>query len=196
MPVGRRHTIDRDHVLDVAEHIVAARGAAALSIGAVAAGAGISKGGVQSCFGTKEAMIAAMLERWMENDDRRFLAEGGDAPAPAARVLAHVETTHRHDDATHARAVGLLTALFQSPEHLPAVRAWYARRMPAPAPDDAEARRARLALLAAEGVVLLRFSGLLPMPDQVWDEIFADIRHLIGGDFGALFRTGGQVSRP
>lgn len=190
--MGRRNSIDRDHVLEVAEGIVAAHGAAALSIGAVAEAAGISKGGVQSCFGTKEAMIAAMLARWMDEDDRRFLAEGGDAPEPAARILAHVETTHRHDDAAHARAVGLLTALLQSPEHLPAVRAWYARRMPAAAAGDPAARGARLALLAVEGAVLLRFSGLLPMTQDVWDEIFADIRRLIGEGTGRLARSGNQ----
>ncbi|WP_198375062.1 TetR/AcrR family transcriptional regulator [Neoroseomonas rubea] len=177
--MGRRKTIDRDRVLDVAEGIVATRGAAALTIGAVAVAAGITKGGVQSCFGTKEAMIAAMLKRWLEEDDRRFLSAGGDAAAPVDRIRAHVETTHRLDEASHARAVALLAALLQTPEHLLAARGWYADRLRGLHPADAGGRRARLAFLAAEGATLLRFCGLLPMTQHDWDDIFADIRHLL-----------------
>ncbi|MBP0463382.1 TetR family transcriptional regulator [Roseomonas sp. PWR1] len=177
--MGRRKTIDRDRVLDVAEEIVATRGAAALTIGAVAAAAGITKGGVQSCFGTKEAMIAAMLKRWLAEDDRRFRAAGGDAAAPADRIRAHVETTHSLDEASHARAVALLAALLQTPEHLMAARGWYAGRLGSLDPRDAGGRRARLAFLAAEGATLLRFCGLLSMTQHEWDDIFADIRHLL-----------------
>lgn len=177
--MGRRKTIDRDRVLDVAEGIVATQGAAALTIGAVAVAAGITKGGVQSCFGTKEAMIAAMLKRWLAEDDRRFAAAGGSATTPPERIRAHVETTHRLDEASHARAVGLLSALLQAPEHLQAARDWYADRLRGLRPAQAGDRRARLAFLAAEGATLLRFSGLLPMTRQEWDDIFADIRHLL-----------------
>jgi AcrR family transcriptional regulator len=177
--MGRRKTIDRDHVLDVAEGIVATRGAAALTIGAVAAAAGITKGGVQSCFGTKEAMIAAMLARWLDEDDRRFAAAGGDAAEPGARIRAHLESTQRLDEASHARAVALLAALVQTPDHLQAAQGWYARRLRGLRPNDARDRRARLAFLAAEGATLLRFCGLLPMTQQEWDDTFDDIRHLL-----------------
>lgn len=177
--MGRHASIDRNHVLDAAEGIVTTQGAAALSIGAVAKAAGISKGGVQSCFGTKEAMIAAMLDRWMAEDAQRFRAAGGTAAAPEARVRAHVESTHGHDEATHARVVGLVTALLQTPEHLAPLREWYAGRMPATMDGEA-ARRARLALLAVEGAVLLRFSGLLPMTREEWDDLFMDIHGLLG----------------
>lgn len=42
--MGKTRTIDRDHVLDMAEQIVGEQGAAALSIDALAKAAGISKG--------------------------------------------------------------------------------------------------------------------------------------------------------
>ena len=78
--MGRRRTIDRDHVLAVAEGIVAQRGAAALTIDAVAKAAGISKGGVQSSFGTKEGLIAAMLQYWLQDYAQRARALAGDDP--------------------------------------------------------------------------------------------------------------------
>ncbi|MGQ3294545.1 MAG: TetR/AcrR family transcriptional regulator, partial [Shinella sp.] len=60
---GRPRSIDRDKVLDAAESIVVESGAAGLSFEAVARAAGITKGGVQYCFGTKENLIRAMIER-------------------------------------------------------------------------------------------------------------------------------------
>ncbi|CAI1250325.1 transcriptional repressor BetI [Serratia liquefaciens] len=59
--MGRQRSIDRDKVLDVAEEIVATQGAAGLTIDSVARAMGISKGGVQYCFGSKDAMIDAMF---------------------------------------------------------------------------------------------------------------------------------------
>lgn len=57
--MGRQRSIDRDKVLDIAEEIVATQGAAGLTIDAVAKAMGISKGGVQYCFGSKDALIDA-----------------------------------------------------------------------------------------------------------------------------------------
>lgn len=51
--MGRRRTIDRDQLLDAAEAVIAREGAAGLTIDAVAKEMGITKGGVQYCFGTK-----------------------------------------------------------------------------------------------------------------------------------------------
>lgn len=62
--MGRQRSIDRDKVLDAAEEIVATQGAAGLTIDAVAKAMGISKGGVQYCFGSKDALIDAMFDRW------------------------------------------------------------------------------------------------------------------------------------
>lgn len=43
--MGRRKTIDREVLLDAAEHIVTTHGAAALTIDALAKAVGITKGG-------------------------------------------------------------------------------------------------------------------------------------------------------
>ena len=59
----RPRTIDREYLLNVAEDIAAATGAAGLSFGSLAAAAGVSKASVQSAFGTREALIEAMLNR-------------------------------------------------------------------------------------------------------------------------------------
>jgi AcrR family transcriptional regulator len=174
--MGRPRTIDRDRVLDVADLIVGRDGAAALTIEAVASAAGISKGGVQSCFGSKEALVAAMLRRWMDAYDRQIEARVGAAAEPTARVAAHVDLTRSEDDWLQARAAGLLAVLLQRPEHLGATRDWY-RRL-AQGLDGPGNRQARLALLATEGAFFLRFFDLLPMTRAEWEAIFADIATL------------------
>ncbi len=69
--MGRRRTIDRDQLLDAAEAVIGREGAAGLTIDAVAKEMGITKGGVQYCFGTKDALIDAIFERDAMLDDVR-----------------------------------------------------------------------------------------------------------------------------
>ncbi len=53
----------RSQLLDAAEAVVAAEGVRALTLDAVAARSGISKGGLLYHFRSKEDLAAAMIER-------------------------------------------------------------------------------------------------------------------------------------
>jgi AcrR family transcriptional regulator len=176
--MGRSRTIDRDAVLDAAEMLVRERGGQALTIGAVAKAAGITKGGVQSCFGSKEAMLVAMLERWMGEERRLFEEAAGDRPTLAQRVAAHASAAKRYDDAKHRRTAGLLGLLLQSPPHLEEVRRWYAERVGSDAINDRAARNARLAFFATEGAFFLRYFNLLPMTTEEWNAVLEDAETL------------------
>lgn len=178
--MGRRPTIDRDHVLDLAERIVAERGAAALTIDAVASAAGISKGGVQSCFGAKEALIRAMLERWFEEYAAGVASTlaGRDAGLEA-HVRAHVDLSLDDVGESPARAATLVAALLQSPEQLGSIRAWYAERLSSLFEAGEAGRALRIAFLATEGAVLLRHFGLAALSPDEWTTIRADIVDLL-----------------
>lgn len=176
--MGRRRTIDRDKVLEAAEEAVARLGAD-LSIDAVATAAGITKGGVQSCFGTKDKLIEAMLQRWFTSYNRLltvFLPENASA---AERVRAHVEATKAADEATNVRSSGLLECLLRSPENLARKREWYSSRIAGLDMSKHEDRRARLAFLATEGLFFLRYSGLMQMENASWDSACDDILELL-----------------
>ena len=184
--MGRQPTIDRNRVLDVAERLVGERGAAALTIDAVASAAGISKGGVQSCFGTKETMIAAMLDRWFKEyaaDIETFLA--GRTDSMSARVTAHADVSLNTVGDSAQRAATLVVSLLQSPEQLGAIRDWYADRFEGLFAAGDAARHLRLALLATEGAVLLRYFGLAEISPQEWTMIRSDLRALIDGSTDA-----------
>lgn len=178
--MGRKPTIDRDQVLALAETIVSEQGAAALTIDAVAKAAGISKGGVQSCFGTKEAMIRAMLDRWLQDYAAKFdqLLKDRLDDLPA-RVNAHVTLSLGGDPDGTERAAALVAALVQNPEQLEAIRAWYAERFSGLFEAEGWGRPLRVALLATEGAVLLRHFGLATLSDDQWTTLHDDVASLI-----------------
>ena len=178
--MGRRPTIDRDQVLALAETIVSEHGAAALTIDAVAKAAGISKGGVQSCFGTKEAMIRAMLDRWLQDYAVKFdqLLRDRSEDLPT-RVGAHVDLSLVADVAGTKRSATLFAALVQNPDQLEAIRDWYAERFAGLFEAEGWGRPLRVALLATEGAVLLRHLGLATLSDAQWATIHDDIESLI-----------------
>jgi AcrR family transcriptional regulator len=172
--MSRPKSIDRDRVLDVAEDIVVRRGAAELTIDAVAKGVGVTKGGVQSCFGTKENLIAAMLQRWgdaYEEAQRKVPKVGAADCTPVQR---HIRVTAR-SDSLNARAAALLAAMLQSKDQLGWMRSWYAGHLAGFDVTTDEGRRARLAFLATEGAFMLRYFGLVDMSKSEWSDIFRDI---------------------
>lgn len=177
--MGRRRTIDRDKVLDAAEGIVSAVGAAGLTIDAVAKAAGITKGGVQYCFGNKDGLIDAMMERWFSAFDKAAAAEGGNEGDPVKAVRAHAAVTARIDKVDNTRTSGMMVALLQREEHMAKNRAWYRARLDGLDPSTEEGRRARLVFLATEGAFLLRGFGFMEMDDDEWRGMFADILTLL-----------------
>lgn len=179
--MGRYQPVDRDKVLDAAEGVVRTLGIAALTIDGVARAAGISKGGVQSSFGTKDGLIAAMYARWVGEYDAEVAALAGPDASPMARLNAHVEATYRTDEASADRAAGMMAALLNAPTQRAQLQDWYDARLVDLDAATPAGRRARLAFLANEGAFLLRSFGFMRMDPAAWDEMYADIRALLDG---------------
>lgn len=177
--MGRRRTIDRDKVLDAAEAIVSAVGAAGLTIDAVAKAAGITKGGVQYCFGNKDGLIDAMMERWFNEFDNAVAEDLAGETDPVKAMRAHAAVTARMNTAENARASGMMAALLQREEHMEKNRAWYRARLDGLDVSSEEGRRARLMFLATEGAFLLRSFGFVEMDDAEWQDMFGDILKLL-----------------
>lgn len=177
--MGRHKSINRAGVLDAAEQIVHTQGIASLTIDAVAKAAGVTKGGIQSCFGTKDELISAMYQRWEDEFDEMTAARIGMDDSPEARVRAHVDVTYRTDAAEGDRAAGMMASLLNMPEHLAKSQAWYDRQLSGLDLNSQEGRDARLAFLASEGAFLLRYFGFMAVDDETWKAIFTDISRLL-----------------
>ncbi|MCO6391366.1 TetR family transcriptional regulator [Aliihoeflea aestuarii] len=172
---GRPRSIDRDKVLDAAEAIVTKSGAAALSFDSVAKEAGITKSGVQYCFGTKDNLIRSMIDRWGKAFDHDVAARIGDDTSPRSVIRAHLEATRDTDAAEYSRSAVMMTALLQHPDQVSAAREWYNSRFAQLDLTDQADRDAALALLAGEGAFMLRTFGLVEMSDRQWDILFAEL---------------------
>lgn len=156
--MGRRPTISRDRLLDLAEGIVRAEGAKELTVGALAREAGISKGGVQYSFASKDALIEALVARWTHQFDRLLDAEG--AASPVELIHRYIRAMRTSQQAMDAKMAGLMAGYFQNPDNLDETRRWYRQMFERLVGDDEAARAARVAFLAVEGLFLMRMAGL------------------------------------
>lgn len=186
---GRPRSIDRDHVLDVAEALVRDHGASHLTFDAVAKAAGITKGGVQYCFGTKENLIRAMVDRWGDTFEQMVAEEAGPNPDPASVIRAHVRLTGDTNPEEDSRAAVMISALLHSPEQRAATRDWYGSRLAGLDMTDPGDLRVALGLMAGEGAFILKALGLMEIPAQDWQRIFAAAVALAtrSGDSAALY---------
>ena len=77
-------------ILEAAGRIVLARGAAGLTLEAVAEEAGLSKGGLLYHYGSKEALLAAMVERLVAVTEERIEVHRQRDVAPGAWTRAYL----------------------------------------------------------------------------------------------------------
>ncbi|MGI6246844.1 MAG: TetR/AcrR family transcriptional regulator [Pseudochelatococcus sp.] len=178
--MARRKEIDRDRILDAAEAVILASGGRQFTLDAVAERAGISKGGLVYTFATKDALIAAALEREMA----RFQAAVDerieeDEAAPDRRLLAHVDEALTEDDALTRMAAFLMTALVHAPDMFAPARRFYHALFALFDPDTEQGRDVRQAVLAVEGLFLLRGLGLVDVPVEEWKSVLLHARNTI-----------------
>lgn len=179
--MARPRTINRERLLDLAEIVVAESGAMGLSFGALAAASGLPKASIQSVFGNREALIEAMLDRWIAQERVRFDQAVGPNPGARERIRAHVQTTAEESDVSMRRVATLLAAMVGSTQQVERAIDWYSSRVGDLSARSEEARRLRAAFLATEGAFYMRYLIGYRMSDKLWHQIFRDIKRLIEG---------------
>lgn len=176
--MGRTPTISRDRLLDLAEELVREGGGSALTIGALAQAAGISKGGVQYSFASKDALVRGLIDRWTEQFDALLGGEGPDDPVDF--VKRYIAATRSSQQALNAKMAGLMVSYLENPANLQETRDWYHGIFARISGSSPEAQAARVAFLAIEGLFLLRINGI--DEDGSWvdlvDEVEAVLRRL------------------
>ncbi|MDM7851417.1 TetR/AcrR family transcriptional regulator [Pseudochrobactrum kiredjianiae] len=177
--IGRPRTIDRNHLLDLAEKIVVEHGATALTVDALAKAAGITKGGVQYCFGTKDGLVDAMLTRWGNKFDKKVTTEKNGKTDRLSHIAAHIRVTRDSDPLGDSRFAAMLAALIPNSEHLADTRQWYRQQLSGLDISTEQGRNARLAFIANEGAFLLRSFKFFDLNEDEWQQIFRDIEKLL-----------------
>ncbi len=140
----------RGRLLDAAVAVIARAGAQGLTLEAVAAEAGVSKGGLLYLFPSKRELLDALLGRWMDE----FEADIDGDPEGVAVGYVHA------CDGTSGDERALLGAIASDPRALIRVGERYAelqQRVAAEGGVDATVAR-----LAADGLWLADLLGLAP----------------------------------
>jgi AcrR family transcriptional regulator len=169
--LGRKPTITREGLLEIAEGIVRSEGAVGLTIDALARAAGISKGGVQYSFASKDDLVRALIERWTGQFDA-LLGEA-DGVAPADLVRKYIKVMRSSQAAMNAKMAGLMIAYIQNPQNIMETRQWYRSMFKRLDGGASNAQAARVALLAVEGLFLLRIVGI--EQDGEWSAFLDDV---------------------
>jgi AcrR family transcriptional regulator len=149
----------RDRVLDAYETLLIEHGGAAVTLDAVVAAAGVSKGGLLYHFASKDALAAGLLDRLRE---RSAADAQAIRTAPEGAVAYHIRTS-----APGGAAHGGLT------------RTYLAVLRPADGTEDGQAVRDALAVVDADAYAALR--------DELHDPVLAWLAQLVGD--GLYLRT-------
>lgn len=178
--MSRLKSIDRERILDAAEQVALESGAHALTLDNVAAQASISKGGLTYTFGTKDALLVALLDRDLARLKARVQELGGEkcgATYPELRGL--IEAGRRGEAPSLQRFAYIVAALTCSPTTLDSVRSYIKWMMASFASETPADRRARSIYLATQGMFLLQGLGLLKISTKARRALLDDFQKLI-----------------
>jgi len=174
----------RDKLLDAAEAIVSREGVARLTLDAVAREAGLSKGGVLYHFGTKDALVGALVARLYETFERdieRIVNASPDEPGRWTRayVTATVAPGPEQAELTREVSAGLLAAIATDPALLDPLRARYDAWQERVERDGIDPALATLARLAVDGLWLAELFGLAPPGGVLRERVLAALYRLM-----------------
>jgi AcrR family transcriptional regulator len=161
----------KQRIIDAAEEVVLRDGVGRLTLEATAVEAGLSKGGVLYHFASRDALVAGMVQRIIEEFDRDLAEKLGRSTRPGAFTDAYIRSTlepgRGHPGREDRLGAALIAAAAAQPELMvPLQRAfdgWQARLED----DGIDPVRATVLRLAADGLWLSELFGLaVPTPSQ------------------------------
>lgn len=178
-----RRPSNRETILDAAEDVAVADGAAHLTLDAVAERAGVSKGGLLYHFPSKELLLEGLVDRQMARvEAMRLQALETLPPGPGRELRAFVLSATQKCVAQEERlGCGMLAAVANSPRLLEPVRAAHRRRLEWIAAGDPPLpfERAAAISLAVDGLCLLEMLQVSPYSADERRRILADLLLLV-----------------
>ena len=177
-----------NRILDAAEQLVSERGVRDLTLEAVAAKAGLSKGGLLYHFASKEQLVVGMVQRIADElsaDIERAMEAEPPGPGRMSRAMLH------HFDPTgsdplaekYARASAVLLAtMVQDPELLDPMRRLYGETFQRLREDGLPPGRAEVIGAALDGLWFGSMFGLHELDPEQLSGIRADLEQLAVGE--------------
>lgn len=144
-----------------------------VSIGAIASAAGVSKGAVQHHFGTKEQLLAALFDVYMDQFNEALALEDASAP-PALRYARMSLNATSYEDTEGWRAMVVATVIDRGLAARWSERAEIERSL-----DQAPTVNALLVRLAADGLWLSDLLSTYRIDNKQREELDVLMRELL-----------------
>jgi AcrR family transcriptional regulator len=176
VPRGRGSD-SRGKILDAAARLLL-RDPSKLTLDAVAAEAGVSKGGLLYHYKSKVELLDAVVDRWELTFQEEIDAAADPSPGGWTRAYAQVIAKDGQDP--HAREIdsGIVAAMVLNPDRLETVRARYRSWQERLADDGIDEVDATLVRMAAEGLWFCELLDLGPPTGALREKLLARMREL------------------
>jgi AcrR family transcriptional regulator len=169
---------NRERILEAAEAIVKARGAAKLTYEELCRESGFTRGGLTYHFPTKDSLLQALLERDVEQWHAREQAlRPADTSAPTAELIGYLRAFTFESDEKRRFVAGMLSAVAHDHSLLDPVRRMQAERVRS-APWDQAALRQQILRFAAEGLFWSEFFRCTELPADVRERLVTELEAL------------------
>jgi AcrR family transcriptional regulator len=169
---------NRDRILEAAEAIVKARGAAKLTYEELCRESGFTRGGLTYHFPTKDSLLQALLERDIEQwQAREHTLRPADASPAAAELIGFLRAFTVETDEQRRFVAGMLSAVAHDHSLLDPVRRLHAERV-RNAPWDQTALRLQILRFAAEGLFWSEFFRCTELPAEVRERLVTELEAL------------------
>jgi AcrR family transcriptional regulator len=188
-----RRPSSRQAILQAAANLIAEAGTNHLTLDAVAARAGVSKGGLLYNFPNKQALLAAMIEQsivhataFLDNSG----GEGAPAPAEAIQTLLSGRLSWLRGAGDSRAAHGMLAAMAERPALLEPIRRFQKTVWDKMKASGGDATGLWLVWLAAEGLLFGSLYQTSPLSAEERDRIM----ERMGQELGRLLTQGSSPS--
>lgn len=157
----------RERIIDAAEQVVLEEGASHMTMDAVAAKAGVSKGGLIYHFPSQRDLLQAMLQRFVDRVETRMAQAREELPeSPVRNIKAYIHAWFTLGSEYRRTASALLATITREPELLQTVQKKH-RAVLAEIIEAAPNPELAIVLsLATEGMWMSELLNISPLADH------------------------------
>jgi AcrR family transcriptional regulator len=161
----------RERIIDAAATLARERGPGNLSLEAIAARAGISKGGLLYNFPTKTKLLEAVVEAYVLEFDEALRAAEALEKAPNATARAFLRVFLQEHAKKEAAPAGILAALAEGLNFLDPVRRYNRELLDRMTAQPGDAELALVVFLAVEGMRAMKLFDAEALTEEERDKV-------------------------
>lgn len=163
-------------IVNAAEMVVMEAGAAHMTLDAVAARAGVSKGGLLYHFPTKDALLEAMIRKLVEERTelrKELLNKLPDGPT--RKLKAYMMSGLLRDPKVDRVGAPILAALAHNPKLAEPIREAVKKRYAEFASEDVQFEKAVVLALAVDGLLFQEVLSISPFNEDQRDKVIEEL---------------------